>query len=284
MTRFYQAEATELVGSSDLDEALEARSRLKAALREGAVGGWDDNGRFIASLDELWALQSEEREQFYTANARWWDQGGYGGATEEEAMIGDDESDDDVLASLGFLSGLLARHTGLGHDQALDVGAGVGRVTKHVLLSAFKAVELVEGSSYWSHRSKAYIGEPASSSCRFTTARLETFRAVPASYDLIWCQWVLQYLTDADVIELLRGLGEALRPLGLFVVKENRPCTAAMAPTVFLLDTPDGEHRRYDITRPGAHHRLLFERAGLIVDEVQCSPDDTSFWVLHPAR
>ena len=293
VTRFYQAEAAELVssepasaeaaGQSGLQPTLDGRTRLKKALQEGAVGGWDDTGRFIASLDELWVLQSEEREQLYAANASWWDRGGYGGATEEEAMIGDDESDDDVLASLEFLNGLLGRHPRLGHGAALDVGAGVGRVTKHVLLSAFDIVELIEGSSYWSERSKAYIGEPGCSNCRFTTARLEVYRPEPTSYDLIWCQWVLQYLTDADVVELLRGLGLALRPMGVLVVKENRPCTAYVAPTVFLLDTPDGEHRRYDITRPDAHHRLLFERAGLAVIETQRS-DDTSFWVLRPLR
>jgi hypothetical protein len=32
------------------------------------------------------------------------------------------------------------------------------------------------------------------------------------------------------------------------------------------MDTPDGPHERYDLTRTDMHHRFLFQKAGLIVD------------------
>ena len=120
----------------------------------------------------------------------------------------------------------------------------------------------------------------------------------------------LQYLTDADVVVLLQRLRAALTPAGILVLKENRPCISAAQPTAFLLDTPDGArslpsphaparpperprpdprgrvlggagaHGRYDITRPDAHHRLLFDRAGLAVLEME-SGVETNFWVLR---
>ena len=40
-------------------------------------------------------MQSRRRDELYAANAAWWDDGGYNGATDEEAMIGDTGSDAD---------------------------------------------------------------------------------------------------------------------------------------------------------------------------------------------
>ena len=40
-------------------------------------------------------------------------------------------------------------------------------------------------------------------------------------YDLIWVQWVLLYLTDSDLLLVLRRLRLALKPGGLMIVKEN---------------------------------------------------------------
>ena len=258
-----------------------ARTRLAVSLAAGAVGGWDDSGRQLASLDELWALQAAERDAYYAANATWWDQGGYGGESVEEAMIGDGESEEDVLDSLCFLSALVDRFPSLGWHAALDVGAGVGRVTKHVLLSFFEEVDLVEGSRRWSERSRAYLGaEACASRCRFAHARLEDFTPGARHYDVVWVQWVLQYLTDADAVSLLLRLRAALRPAGLLVLKENRPCTAHVLPNAFLLNTPDGSKARYDITRPDEHHRLLFARAGLVVHDVERGRvEDTSFCI-----
>ena len=39
----------------------------------------------------------------------------------------------------------------------------------------------------------------------FYNEGLETFVPSPDTYDLIWCQWCLLYLTDGAVIRLLFG-------------------------------------------------------------------------------
>ena len=40
-------------------------------------------------------------------------------------------------------------------------------------------------------------------------------------YDLIWNQWCLGHLTDAQLVEYLKKCGKAVRPGGWIIVKEN---------------------------------------------------------------
>jgi len=83
--------------------------------------------------------------------------------------------------------------------------------------------------------------------------------------DLVWLQWTLQYLTDADAVQALRSLSSSLVPgTGVMIVKENRPYGSARHDR-FQMDTPKVSGR-YDITRTDDHHRLLFDMAGLAVD------------------
>ena len=51
---------------------------------------------------------------------------------------------------------------------------------------------------------------------------------------------------------------------------------------MFHCDTPAGENHRYDITRPDAHHRKLFQRAGLEVLGTERGTE-TNFWTLAAA-
>jgi protein N-terminal methyltransferase len=242
------------------------------------ICGRDDMGRFYASLNELWIEQQASRAAFYAANSAWWDDGGYNGSSDEAAMIGDDHSEADAEESSKFLDRLLRDH-GLCVASALDAGAGVGRVTKHVLLKRCGHVHLVEACETWSKQSKRYLGKKRALSCTFTNERLEEFTPKPDSYDLIWVQWTLQYLIDQDVIRTLKALKVSLRKAGLMVLKENRPYLPETDHEQFQMDTPGGEHGRYDITRPDAHHRQLFEAAGLT--EILCERgEETNTWVL----
>ena len=244
-----------------------------------SICGRDDTGRFYTSLEELWTEQSSQRAAFYSANNAWWDDGGYNGSTDEAAMIGDENSELDTVESGRFLDDLLRKH-GLNVGCALDAGAGVGRVTKHVLLKRCAHVHLVEGCEIWSKQSRRYLGKKRALSCTFTNVRLEEFTPKPESYDLIWLQWTLQYLIDEDVIRILQTLQLALRKKGLMVLKENRPYLPDTDHDHFQMDTPAGEHGRFDITRPDGHHRVLFAAAGLTV--LQCEPGvETNTWVLR---
>ena len=273
--------------------------RMREALNSGGICGQDDNGRFYSCLEELWEVQERERASFYLANAAWWDDGGYGGGSVESAMIGDALSSVDVESSVGFLARLLQDRLLLQTSfikpveskrllTALDAGAGVGRVTRNVLLPHCASVQLVEASPRWVELSREYVSDAAEAhgcKCAFSTSRLEEYLPAKGAYDLIWVQWSLQYLTDADVIRTLEQLGQGLReasttwPAGVLIVKENTPYRPHTNHACFKMTTPEGPARRYDMVRPKAHHQALFERARMSV--VECEPcDETCVWTL----
>lgn len=191
-------------------------------------------------------------------------------------MIGDDGAEADGEEGLAFLDRwmVLARTTQnkkLVTKRAIDAGAGVGRVTKLVLLKRYDTVRLVEADPNWSRRSQVYLGRKRSKGCTFVCSRLEdiqpqTVIAWGEPADVVWLQWTLQYLTDQDAIRTLKSLASSLViGTGVLIVKENRPYAPARLDR-FQMDTPDGPHERYDLTRTDMHHRFLFQKAGLIVD------------------
>lgn len=63
----------------------------------------------------------------------------------------------DVAGSTVFLSGLMNREH-LGRSRALDCGAGIGRVTKNLLLRLFDTVDLLEVNKKFLDEAPAYIG------------------------------------------------------------------------------------------------------------------------------
>jgi hypothetical protein len=267
-----------------------AALRLRAALRSSdTICGMDDSGRFYSNLAELHSVQTAERAQYKLANEIWWADGGYGGCSTESAMIGDEGSAADVLESVKYLDDMHARLSLPSLGLAVDAGAGAGRVTKHVLLPRCRDVVLVEADPCWSALSQTYVGA-AAERCRFVQARLEeltiadlglTDDSAGGTVDLVWVQWCLQYLTDADAIRSLCTLAQVLRaPHGVMLVKENRPFHAGPDPRLFRMSTPSGPKRRYNITRPDAHHRYLFQVAGLeVLDAMPAG--ETCFWTLR---
>lgn len=77
--------------------------------------------------------------------------------------------------------------------RALDCGAGIGRVTKLVLLNYFDKVDLLEQNQAFLDKAREYIGEETydkridNAFC----AGLQNFEPLPdVKYDCIWCQWV----------------------------------------------------------------------------------------------
>lgn len=101
--------------------------------------------------------------------------------------------------------------------RALDCGAGIGRVTQNVLLTAFDEVDLVELTASAIAAARRNI-EASANDVRRVGQLGRTYNVplqdfVPEAgrtYDLIWLQWVTEYLTDADIVTLLMRLRSAL--------------------------------------------------------------------------
>jgi hypothetical protein len=84
-------------GCSAGETELQARAaELADLVAANPLHGNDDAGGEYPSMFALWEVQARRRSSFYAANDAWWGDAGYGGATDEAAMIGDDGSAADV--------------------------------------------------------------------------------------------------------------------------------------------------------------------------------------------
>ncbi|EJD52925.1 DUF858-domain-containing protein [Auricularia subglabra TFB-10046 SS5] len=138
--------------------------------------------------------------------------------------------------------------------RAVDIGAGIGRVTQDVLLHLVDEVVLVEPVSKFlaqaQARSPTYKGiKEQTKGVLFVKNTLQAYdpRIAPSQdavfaragavsdwpdsegFDVIWAQWCLGHMNDEELVELLKKCKAALRQptkddpstAGLIVVKEN---------------------------------------------------------------
>ncbi len=106
--------------------------------------------------------------------------------------------------------------------MALDCGAGIGRITKNLLLKNFDQVEMCDVSENFIKAAKDYLGPENSARIpKFHTCGLQKFYPDISKYDVIWIQWVIGYLKDNDLVEFLKRCKLALKPNGICVLKEN---------------------------------------------------------------
>jgi protein N-terminal methyltransferase len=163
----------------------------------------------------------------------------------------------DLRGSLQFVSALEhLQSTSFSWSQgaSCECGAGIGRVTKGLMLSlGFPRCDLVESSSRLISAAPEYIGDADSGRCRFFCAGLQDWDPPVATYSLVWIQWVLLYLTDDDAADFLRRCGGSLVPGGFIVLKENSCLDEG-----FVLDSQDAS-----VTRSVPYWRQIIERAGL---------------------
>lgn len=106
-------------------------------------------------------------------------------------------------------------------NRALDCGAGIGRVSKRLLLPLFATVDMVELNQDFLNEAPNYLGKDAEKVERFICCGLQDFTPDPQRYDLIWCQWVLGHLIDADLVAFFKRCKTGLTPNGLICIKEN---------------------------------------------------------------
>ncbi|GMF47425.1 unnamed protein product [Phytophthora fragariaefolia] len=204
--------------------------------------------------------QEQEQELAWYASAHeYWD---------DEANC--PPSDDGVLGGFAHVSGVDVRESKrfLKHVRdsarpewecraAADCGAGIGRVSKLLLLPMFDHVDLVEQSPRLLRAVPQYLGADETLRARVRDLYcmgLQDFEPAPASYDLIWMQWVLVHLTDVDLVRYLKRCKKALTPNGFIVVKEN----------VFQTAEPyDLDRQDSSITRSAVYYKSIFQQAGL---------------------
>lgn len=78
-----------------------------------------------------------------------------------------------------------------GTGCALDCGAGIGRITKRLLLPLFRTVDLVDVTQEFLDKARSYLGEEAKRVENYFCCGLQDFQPQPERYDVIWIQWVI---------------------------------------------------------------------------------------------
>jgi len=147
------------------------------------------------AIASLWQGKDGENGEWYKKAESYW------GEVESsvDGMLGgfSQLSQPDVAGSRKFMQ-QLKRRQGQGipaeYSLALDCGAGIGRVSKDFLLSLFQHVDLVEPNPKFLQTARETL--PPGRPLNFYCAPLQQFTPVPNRYDVIWCQWVIIYLTD----------------------------------------------------------------------------------------
>ena len=138
---------------------------------------------------------------------------------------------------------------------AVDCGAGIGRITRGLLVKVCEQVDIVEPIRKFTDKvsSTPGVGE-------IYNVGLEDWRPDEdglGPYDLIWNQWCLTQLTDRQLVEYLKRLPAVLSEGGWIVVKENVMRSA--------FDYPQFDETDNTVTRTDAGFRAGFREAGLEV-------------------
>jgi len=236
--------------------------------------GTDTNGKSYNSLSDMWKAefgeqveqatkQKDEIPWYHNADEYW----KAVDATMDGVMGGFAHiSSPDVKGSAEFIEEFIAGKHGvkLGTTLALDCGAGIGRITKELLLKYFTSVDLLDQNPKFLEKAKENLKEfnDAGRTPNYFCCSMHEFVFPEATkYDVIWLQWVSSHLTDEHFLDFLKRCQGALSKSGIVVVKENN------SPNGFIVDKEDSS-----ITRSDAHFQTLFREAGLELLKVKLQP------------
>eukprot|EP00042_Codosiga_hollandica_P027631 m.138777 g.138777 ORF g.138777 m.138777 type:complete len:227 (+) comp52543_c0_seq2:71-751(+) len=190
--------------------------------------------------------------------------------------------DMDTRASEKFVDRIIPKKHRL---RALDCGAGIGRVTRSLLLPAgFETVDLLDVSQTFLDTARREIGPKGlgNSYCS-GLAEFDFAHTSGLRWNLIWVQWCAIYLKDDAFVEFFQRACAhlAAEPDSFVVLKEN--ILSKEGPAV--VDESDAS-----VTRCDAHLKRLWTRAGLqVVHEETQQPWPSSlfpvrFYAVAPIR
>jgi len=236
--------------------ANQKKARTSATVSKGT----DSEGKEYNDVNELWKQQFEDENENGGEETKpgskklaWYQKGA-------EYWMSQDASVDGVLGGFGHVSPIdlaqsrsfLTKLPGVKLGRAIDCGAGIGRICKGMLAHVCKEVDLVEQNPLYVEKAKEYCAGLLSMR-NYWAIGLQDFVFEREAYDVIWIQWVIGHLPDADFLPFMRRCVLGLkRGSGVIVLKENN------AKDGFVMDLED-----QSVTRTDAQYRQLFEQAGL---------------------
>ena len=250
-----------------IDNEEELISSLEKSL--DVLCGITTEGQMFGGIREMWTteLGSVSSSQNKDGRARWYGQAKDYWEDEDncpstvDGVLGGfaSISDLDLNGSRDFLLKLKEKHPLLHIEggSCCDCGAGIGRITKGLLLPiGFEKCDLVEVSQRLICAAPNFLGDAYAGKCRYLCVGLQDFEPKPEIYDLVWIQWVIGHLTDIDCVKFLERCSNGLKPGGVICIKDNT-CSGEDA---FVVDKDDSS-----LTRSLPYLLHLCSRAGLRV-------------------
>jgi len=221
--------------------------------------GTSTDGQNYESIDDMWKKNHVDMEDSGVLKSDWYNNADkYWKEVHStvDGMLGGYKqiAPEDIRGSKEFIKDFLSGKRGakLPTTRALDVGAGIGRITKNFLVNYFDSVDLLERNHDFLEKAKTYINNGKVKNYFCYGMQEFSFENNNVRYDLIWIQWVIGHLIDSHLIEFLKKCQKALNPNGMIVIKDNN------CPTGFIFDATDSS-----VTRSDSHLQALFKEAGL---------------------
>lgn len=223
--------------------------------------GRDSNGTEYTNAEDMWKKELECADRYDKTN------GWYGKAlaywektpaTVSGVLGGMDHINArDLKASKAFIESIES----VQRTRALDCGAGIGRISKALLMPMFATVDILEPVEHMVEQAKKEL-DPAKLGRVYLTS-MEKAELPESTYDVIVIQWAAIYLTDEDFVSFLKNCKKALAPGGIIFFKEN--CSGD---DTFLVDKDDSS-----LTRSDNHYKEIFKAAGVELIKEQMQPN-----------
>ena len=269
--------------------ADDAAHAAKIAAEAAATAAREERTR----LDRRWQ-DASERELWYEGGSKYWEQQTVG---DNNGVLGGfaDVHVQDTRDSLKFARKLPLRPRGEadadggggggGGDRptrALDVAAGIGRVSGATLLTLCDRVDVQDGCGPFIDQARKDLAWAGPRVERFITETMQEFHPEGGRYDLVWIQWCIGSLTDDDLVEFLKRIRASLADGGVIVIKDNVVDTKDFDPGeleagAYLVDYDDNS-----VIRKRPLLRAIFERCALKV--IADAPSRLGRDDLHPVH
>jgi protein N-terminal methyltransferase len=106
-------------------------------------------------------------------------------------------------------------------SRVLDVGAGIGRITFNVLYDRCEKIDMVDINKKFLESALIKEKEMKGNKIeKIYSQKIQDFK-FEYSYDLIFVQWVLEYLKEENFIKFLSNVVVNLKDDGFLIIKEN---------------------------------------------------------------
>lgn len=129
----------------------------------------------------------------------------------------------DIKASKELIKNYVSKKF-LKTNSLLEVGAGIGRVTKSLLVNYFDNIYLVEQDKMFVDTAKKNLNEFKNVKEIIQSPMQKTFEnsnLKDLKFSCIWLQWCLENIDDNDLERLLCECKEHLEEKGVIFIKEN---------------------------------------------------------------